>query len=76
MGTKEATIQTTRGTSERLGVAQRKGVRAVMTKNGISGRLTHACRGQSVGLADSNVLNMSGPRNSRIAKAPYVAQAR
>ena len=71
-GTNEGVSQRRRGTSE--WVVQRKGAHDVMSENGISGRLTHACRGQIVGLAVSNASNMSDPRNWRTAKVPYVVQ--
>jgi len=64
-----------RGTSGVV-VQRRKGVRDATRENGISGRLTHACHGQRVGLAVRSTWNMSGPRNSRTAKAPYVAHVR
>src|SRR6266851_34822 len=58
-----------RGTSGEV-VQRTRGVRTAMSENGMSGRLTHACHGQRVGLAVSSARNISGPRNSRTAKAP------
>jgi hypothetical protein len=43
---------------------------AATSENGIRGRLTHACLGQRDGSVVRSMLNMSGPRNSRTAKAP------
>jgi hypothetical protein len=57
------------GTSGEV-VQRTMGVRAAMSENGISGRLIQACHGQRVGFAVSSTRNMSGPRNSRTAKAP------
>ena len=42
-----------RGTSGEVD-QRRRGVRDAMRENGISGRLTHACNGQRVGLAVSS----------------------
>jgi len=58
-----------RGTSGEV-VQRTSGVREAMSEMGIKGRLIHACHGQRVGLDVSRARNMSGPRNSRTAKAP------